>query len=151
MNKTNIDRMYPGGYSSWTYLPYKGQSNVAVFYSGNTGYVYNRDTGHWEPYYPGLQEGGEILEGGMVVVGEGSRPELINLPKGATVTPLQHGEEDMINKIVSRILAAISGNRGGGDVHFHGLFIVDRAGLLRLNQELRNLDPLENSRRGLTT
>jgi TP901 family phage tail tape measure protein len=150
MTMDNVDHTYPQYYSRYIGMSYKGQQNVAVFYDSRyQGHVYNRITGQWETFVPGLQMGGEILEGGMVVVGEGSHPELVSLPKGATVTPLKGGEDDLIEKIVSRILAAIGGNRGGGDVHFHGLFIVDRAGLLRLNQELRNLDPIENARRGM--
>ena len=42
------------------------------------------------PTIPELARGGEILGGGMAIVGERGR-ELLNLPRGATVTPLSSG------------------------------------------------------------
>lgn len=70
------------------------------------------------PQIPYLAEGGTALEGGSAIVGE-SGAELINLPKGARVTPLT-GNEDPIgmNGVASKLdtmielLAAILDKEG---------------------------------------
>jgi TP901 family phage tail tape measure protein len=49
---------------------------------------------------PLLAEGGNILKGGMAMVGEAG-PELVALPKGATVSPLSKGGITMNNNITS--------------------------------------------------
>lgn len=40
------------------------------------------------PHLPLLAKGGRITRGGSVIVGDGGEPEIVDLPGGATVTPL---------------------------------------------------------------
>ena len=61
---------------------------------------------------PGMATGGKTLRGGRVIVGEAG-PEILNLPAGATVTPL-----DKVG--------------GGVHVHFHDSYIMDDYGTDRL-------------------
>lgn len=48
---------------------------------------------------PALAEGGDIVKGGRVLVGDGGEPEVVDLPTGARVTPLSKlGEGGMLIK-----------------------------------------------------
>lgn len=59
-------------------------------------------------------------------------------------------ENEWIDKIANKILNRIGSGRGGGggDVHLHGIFIADRAGLMKLNKEIEKVKVLEDTRRG---
>ena len=70
------------------------------------------------PQIPYLKDGGTALEGGSAIVGEAGA-ELINLPKGARVTPLTNnndpiGYKDMGSKldVMIELLAAILEKEG---------------------------------------
>lgn len=51
------------------------------------------------PTIPKLQDGGDLLSSGAVLVGERG-PELLNLPRGARVTPLERSDGDGETKII---------------------------------------------------
>jgi len=118
--------------------------------------------------YPAMAEGGDVTRGGFALVGERG-PEFLNLPAGATVTPLNnHGnpmahieeiiarheqereqhQQEWAAKIVDRVVSKLGGRGGGGDVHLHGVFIADKSGLMKLQKELENVKILEDTRRG---
>jgi len=118
--------------------------------------------------YPAMADGGDVTRGGFALVGERG-PEFLNLPAGATVTPLNnHGnpmahieeiiarheqereqhQQEWAAKIVDRVVSKLGGRGGGGDVHLHGVFIADKSGLMKLQKELENVKILEDTRRG---
>jgi hypothetical protein len=107
-----------------------------------------KDVQPWAP--PGLAMGGTVTDSGFVVVGEGNRPELVNLPKGASVTPLSEGKDDLIRKIAEAVSQRLGSLQGGSDVHFYGPVIADKSGLMWLARELQSIKPVEDARRGLT-
>lgn len=67
---------------------------------------------------PGAAEGGTIRNPGMVIVGE-QGPEVLSLPRGATITPL-----------------AESGGAGGGVVHNWNITSEDRVAMRRVVEEM---------------
>lgn len=82
---------------------------------------------------PGLAIGGIVLSSGLALVGERG-PELLSLPRGAQVTPL--------NRPVTSTT----------EVHLHvGTLVADDLGLKQLERKLREFRINENARLGVAT
>lgn len=58
------------------------------------------------PHIPMLADGGDIIGAGAAVVGEAG-PELLNLPRGARVTPLSGGDGRIADEIAQAVYTAI--------------------------------------------
>jgi len=106
----------------------------------------------WGKAFSGAAEGGDVAGSGVLVVGE-KGPEIVNLPKGAKVTPLS-GKGDPIN--YDRLAGAIGkalGSKGGAgkEVHLHiGTFVGDQAGLRKLQRLLEGIQINEGARKGVS-
>ena len=98
---------------------------------------------------PLMAEGGDILSGGLAVVGERG-PELLNVPAGATVAPLEKGSVIDYDRLASAIARAIGGGGGmGKEVHLHtSMIVADDAGLKKLARLLKSINISENVRVG---
>ena len=59
------------------------------------------------PHIPMLAEGGDITRGGTVLVGE-KGPEFLNLPAGASVTPLDKASQIDYDQMEERFVAALT-------------------------------------------
>ncbi len=83
---------------------------------------------------PCLGDGGTVQQAGIAVVGEGG-PEIVSLPRSATVQPLRGG----------------GGSGGVRDVHIHGVVVADQEGLRKLARMLNNIMIAEGIRKGAST
>lgn len=77
-------------------------ANAAAAVAGMTTTVATAQTLALLSAIPGLAEGGSITSGGSVLVGE-QGPELLNLPKGASVIPLGRSSQNTVINIVVNI------------------------------------------------
>lgn len=96
---------------------------------------------------PLMADGGDIISGGLAVIGERG-PELLSVPKGATVTPLQKEVIDY-DRLANAIARALGGNGGGKEVHLHtSMIVADDAGLRKLARMLKSINIAEDVRTG---
>lgn len=96
---------------------------------------------------PLMADGGDIISGGLAVIGE-QGPELLSVPKGATVTPLQKEVIDY-DRLANAIARALGGNGGGKEVHLHtSMIVADDAGLRKLARMLKSINIAEDVRTG---
>ena len=101
-----------------------------------------------EDYVPLMARGGNISEGGSAIVGDAGA-ELLNLPKGAKVTPLT-GKPDLID--YERLADAVGSRGGVRDVHLHIQNLIgvpDKASLRPITRVIKNLLDEEQNRRGV--
>lgn len=99
---------------------------------GGKGFGFNIAT------IPTLADGGHTLREGLALVGE-EGPELLNLPRGATVAPLDSPQATQM-----------AGS--GGDLHLHvGVLVADDTGLKKLERMLRDIRINEGVRIGVST
>ena len=89
---------------AWNFLSFK-VPGFSVF-----GHHFGGFTLHVTPIglLPGLVDGGTAIRGGAAIVGERG-PELLNLPRGAKVTPLQPGA-GFADQLVKRLLVVLEGD-----------------------------------------
>jgi len=94
---------------------------------------------------PMMAAGGSVLSGGSVLVGEAGA-ELINLPAGASVTPLSGGGDvvALLKAILNKLDSA-----GGGVTIQAGTIVADKGGLRELERRLRDVRVSENVRMGI--
>lgn len=71
------------------------------------------------PKIPGLQEGGNITQSGRVLVGEAG-PEILDLPKGARVTPLDKLPGADMSRVESLLVELIKAVKEHKDVYIDG-------------------------------
>lgn len=99
---------------------------------------------------PQLASGGDILESGKVIVGE-EGPEMLNLPRGASVVPLTHSERSRPGGMDAKEMGKLLRDNGGvRDIHIHVKNLIgvpDKNSLRPVVRVIRNLLNEEGNRR----